>query len=234
GVSASNPARPAWVSACASGTSRAPGMERWAYSPGSRTSISTKSSRPYRRSCSRSCSSAGLIRPNGSSGGGGNGTGDPVGGGSGAGEPVGGGIAAGPVSAAAPELPTQPPAEAAGETDPPSAVDRGRNGISRQLAARVSSTSTRPNSGSPIPAISFIASFAMIAPTCPHSAPSTPPSAQEGTEPSGGWWGNRSRSVRGCSPFGGRDQNTEICASERKIEAQMSGTPSSVQASLTR
>src|SRR5699024_604718 len=136
------PARPAWVSACASGTSRAPGMERWAYSPGSRTSISTKSSRPYRRSCSRSCSSAGLIRPNGSSAGGGNGTGDPVGGGSGAGEPVGGGIAACPASAAAPVLPTQPPAEAAGETDPPSAVDRGRNGISRQLAAEQRITDT--------------------------------------------------------------------------------------------
>src|SRR5690625_2361080 len=207
-------------------------MDRWAYSRGSRTSISTKSSRPYRRSCRRSASSAGLIRPNGSSAGGGSGTGAPVGGGNG--ESPGGGTAAEPASAATPVLPAEPPAEAAGETDPPSAVDRGRNGISRQLAARVSSTSTRPNSGSPIPAISFIASFAMIAPTCPHSAPSTPPSAQEGTEPSGGWWGNRSRSVRGCSPFGGRDQNTEICASERKIEAQMSGTPSSVQASLTR
>ncbi len=91
--------------------------------------------------------------------------------------------------------------------------------------------------------MSLIASSAIIEPTIPHSAPSTPASAHEGTDPGAGGSGNRSRSVTPSptpslppsrSPPGRGVQKTDTCASNRSTLAQTSGTLSAAQVSDTR
>ena len=57
----------------------------------------------------------------------------------------------------------------------------------------VSTRSSRPLIGLPIPSISFSASVACSIPINPGRTPSTPPSAQLGTLPTGGGFGYRQR-----------------------------------------
>ena len=66
-------------------------------------------------------------------------------------------------------------------------------GISRSRAPQASSIARRPSSGCPPPITSLSASAACIVPMIPGSTPSTPASAQEGTEPAGGGAGCRHR-----------------------------------------
>ena len=71
------------------------------------------------------------------------------------------------------------------------AVTGARDGSGRIVTVRVvvsskSNSTSRPSRGRPAPVISLTASIAIIEPTVPHSAPTTPASAQLGTEPGGG------------------------------------------------
>ena len=66
-------------------------------------------------------------------------------------------------------------------------------GISRRRAPQASSNANLPSSGCPPPITSLSASAACIVPMMPGSTPSTPASAQEGTEPAGGGVGCRHR-----------------------------------------
>ena len=59
--------------------------------------------------------------------------------------------------------------------------------------ASASKSSSRPTSGSPIPAASLIASFVCSEPMIPGSTPSTPPSAHDGASSGGGGSGKRQR-----------------------------------------
>ena len=63
-------------------------------------------------------------------------------------------------------------------------------GNESQVCARASCTSSRPTSASPVPVTSLTASVAMTDPTLAHTAPRTPPTAQEGTASGGGCCGN--------------------------------------------
>ncbi len=64
---------------------------------------------------------------------------------------------------------------------------------SRKVIAMPSWMSSRPNSGVPVPVMSFTASVTMSEPMVPGSAPMTPPAAQLGTSPGAGASGCRSR-----------------------------------------
>ena len=68
-----------------------------------------------------------------------------------------------------------------------------RRGIWVQLPSRASQIDSLPSSVTPVPMISFMASMARVEPSIPGSAPSTPASAQLGTEPGCGGTGCRSR-----------------------------------------
>ena len=75
--------------------------------------------------------------------------------------------------------------------DPASGV--GVTGRASQVWRSASCTSSRPTSGSPMPVSSLTASVAMTDPMLAHTAPSTPPSAHDGTHPGGGWSGKTQR-----------------------------------------
>ena len=102
----------------------------------------------------------------------------------------------------------------------------------RKRASSASHSSSRPDSVSPMPRISFITSVACSVPITPVTAPSTPASEQLGTRPSGGGSGGRQR-WQGCGaprwPW-----KTESCPSKRSTAAETSGRPSRWQASPSR
>ena len=112
----------------------------------------------------------------------------------------------------------------AGRGDP--ARRRARRGTSLCRARSESITSTRPSSGSPIPAMSLIASVAMREPTCRQRAPSTPTWAHVGTSPTLPW-GYRSDSRTAGAPAGGRRPEHRDLRIER-----LHGAPDEGQAEL--
>src|SRR5699024_8311895 len=120
-----------------------------------------------------------------------------------------------------------------------SAVTGLRDGSGRTVTVRCVDSSrsmrtSRPNRDRPEPVISLTASMAIIEPTVPQSAPTTPASAQLGTEPAGGGAGYRSRNVTASAGAGGRDQKTASWARKRSMVPQISGIPAISQASETR